>query len=156
MRRFLWAALAILWIVPAYGEDFKTGDITVIQPWARATPGASTAGVIYLEIRNAGAAPDRLMKIETPAAQSAEVHSMEMQNGMMMMQPEGPLDLDAGKSIVLKPGGMHIMLMNLVKPLKAGDAFQATLTFEHAGPVTVTVPVEKAGATAPSTSAPSN
>ncbi|HEY4164054.1 MAG TPA: copper chaperone PCu(A)C [Dongiaceae bacterium] len=154
MRRFLWLVLAFPWIVtawvmPAYAEDFKAGDLTVIQPWARATPGASTVGVIYLEIKNAGAAPDRLMKIETAAAQSAAVHSMEMQNGMMMMQPEGPLDLDAGKSVVLKPGGMHIMLMNLAKPLKAGDSFQATLTFEKAGMVTVAVPVEKAGATAP-------
>jgi hypothetical protein len=150
MQRFLWLALAFLWVMPAYAEDFKAGDLTVIQPWARATPGASTVGVIYLEIKNAGAAPDRLMKIETSAAQSAEVHSMEMQNGMMMMQPEGPLDLDAGKSVVLKPGGMHIMLMKLAKPLKAGDSFQATLTFEKAGTVTIAVPVEKAGATAPS------
>jgi copper(I)-binding protein len=149
MRRFLWGLLAILWVVPAYGEDFKTGDITVIQPWARATPGASTSGVIYLEIKNAGDGPDRLMKIETPAAQSAEVHSMEMQNGVMMMQPEGPLNLEAGKSVVLKPGGMHIMLMHLAKPLKVGESFPATLTFENAGTVTITVPVEKAGATSP-------
>jgi copper(I)-binding protein len=67
----------------------------------------------------------------------------------MMMQPEGPLNLEAGKSVVLKPGGMHIMLMHLAKPLKVGESFPATLTFENAGTVTITVPVEKAGATSP-------
>jgi len=67
----------------------------------------------------------------------------------MKMEPVGPLDLPAGAMLDMAPGGMHVMLMDLVRPLKQGDTVELTLTFEKAGAVTVTVPVASPGAMGP-------
>ena len=125
----------------------QTGQLEVSNAWARATPAKVENGVAYLTIRSP--TPDRLVSVSSPVAKKAELHTMEMAGMVMKMRPLAGLDIPAGQSVTLKPGGEHIMLMGLNGPLREGQSFPLTLTFEKAGAREVTVPVEKAGAAGP-------
>lgn len=122
----------------------QTSTVTVTHPWARASAGAATTGAAYLTL--ADTAPDHLVSVSTPLAKMAELHETIDDKGIMRMRPVPHLALEPGKPVTLSPGGYHVMLMGLAAPLKAGDQFPMTLTFEHAPPVTVTVEVEAMGA----------
>jgi len=138
------AALASL-AVPFGASAQNAGGPTIEHPWARATPGQSKTGAAYLTI-DGGASADKLVGVSTPVAGKAEVHSSMNEDGVMKMRGAGELAVPAGRKVELKPGGYHVMLMDLKRPLKAGESFPLTLTFEKAGKREVTVPVEKAGA----------
>jgi periplasmic copper chaperone A len=125
----------------------QTGPIEVKNAWARATPGKAETGAAYLTIESA--APDRLTGVSTPVAGKAELHEMTMQGGVMKMRPLAAVDLPAGRPVVLKPGEVHIMLVGLKQPLRAGESFALTLEFAKAGKREVSVAVEKAGAKGP-------
>jgi len=125
----------------------QSSDVQITHPWARATPGGAQTGAAYVTVESPGG--DKLMSVSTPAAKKAEIHSMTMKNGVMEMRQVGELDLPAGKPVTLKPGGYHIMLMQLAKPLEAGQSFPLTLNFAKAGMKQVTVTVEKVGAMGP-------
>lgn len=118
--------------------------IAIGQPWARPTPGGASVGVAYMTLTAQGAA-DRLIGIATPAAERAELHETIDDNGVMKMRAVDGLALPAGHPVALRPGGYHIMLMGLKQALKTGESFPLTLTFQHAGAVTVTVPVATIG-----------
>jgi copper(I)-binding protein len=121
----------------------------VPHAWARAT--SARNGAAYLTLVDQGAA-DRLTGLSTPVASAAELHQTTAEGGVMKMRPvEGGLALAAGQTVTMAPGGYHIMLMGLKQPLKVGDRFALTLTFEHAPEMTVDVSVEKAGAMTPPT-----
>jgi len=125
----------------------QPAQLEVNNAWARATAGKADTGVAYVAIQSPTA--DRLMSLSTPAAKKAELHTMSMQGTVMKMRPLSGLDIPAGQPVMLKPGGDHIMLMGLNKVLRPGETFPLTLDFEKAGSRTVTVTVEKAGATGP-------
>jgi periplasmic copper chaperone A len=125
----------------------QQNQLEVNKAWARATAGKADTGVAYLTIQSP--ATDRLVSASTPVAKTAELHTMSMQGMVMKMRPLPGLDIPAGQPVTLKPGGDHIMLMGLNQPLRAGQTFPLTLDFEKAGPRTVTVTVEKAGANGP-------
>jgi hypothetical protein len=152
-----WFALfAILLPVAAFAQTngaqtsgVQTGGIEVQQAWARATPGTLKTGAAYFTVDNTGGASDRLMSVATTVAESASLHEEKMDGGMMTMRPLGPVTIEPGKSLTLKPGGDHLMLEGLKKPLKEGDHFSLTLTFEKAGARQVDVAVGKAAAMGP-------
>lgn len=121
-----------------------TSGISLEHVWARASAGAATTGAVYLTVVSK-ASSDRLVGASTPVAATAQVHETINDNGVMKMRPVPSLALDPGKPVTFKPGGYHVMLTGLKGPLKVGDSFPLTLTFEHAQPVTVTVQVEAAG-----------
>ena len=137
---------ALLIASPAFAD---TGGIKVDRVWARATPGNAKTGAIYLTITNTGPAPDTLESASTPAADKADLHDMKMVNNVMEMRPVGPLTIAPGKSVVLAPGGYHLMLTGLKAPLKEGQTVPVTLTFDHAGAQQVTASVAKVGAMGP-------
>ena len=136
----------------AFAAGFVIASTALAQPaqlevnnaWARATAGKADTGVAYVAIQSP--TTDRLVSLSTPAAKKAELHTMSMQGMVMKMRPLSGLDIPAGQPVTLKPGGDHIMLMGLDQPLRPGETFPLTLGFEKAGPRTVTVTVEKAGA----------
>ena len=134
-------------LVVASAALAQPSQLEVNNAWARATPGKADAGVAYVTIQSPTA--DRLVSASTPAAKTAQLHTMSMQGTVMKMQSLPGLDIPAGQPVTLKPGGDHIMLMGLNQPLRAGQTFPLTLDFEKAGPRTVTVAVEKAGANGP-------
>lgn len=129
----------------------QSGHLEVDHAWARATPGKSDIGAAYLTIRSPTA--DRLVAASTPVAKEAQLHTMTMVGMVMKMRPLAALNIPAGQPVTLAPGGMHIMLIGLNSPLKAGQSFPLTLTFAKAGQRTVDVAVEPVGASGPAAAA---
>ena len=108
--------------------------LRIEQAWARATPPMATVAAGYLVVINDSNAPDRLLRIDTPIAQRVEMHRSLMVNGMMQMRPiEGGAVVPAHGRLAFTPGGNHLMLINPAHPLVAGETFEATLVFAHAG-----------------------
>jgi len=134
-------SLSILTVV-ADAHDYELKSLNIDHPFARATPPGARAAGAYLTVENKGATPDRLIAASSPVAGIVEVHEMAMDGGVMKMRVIPGIDIKAGSKVDLKPGGYHIMLMELKQPLKNGDRFPLTLTFEKAGKIEVSVWVE--------------
>lgn len=118
-------------------------SVSVETPWLRETAPAAKAGGGYAVIRNAGKVEDRLLGGSTAVAASVDVHSMTMDGNIMRMRPvSGGLAIAPGGSVALKPGGYHLMLMGLKRPLKRGETVTITLRFAKAGDVPVRFRVE--------------
>ncbi len=122
-------------------------DVQITNAWARATPGGAQTAAAYVTVESPTG--DRLTGASTPAAQKTELHEMTMEGNVMKMRPVEGIDLPAGKPVTLKPGGYHIMLTGLAKPLKEGETFPLTLDFAKAGAKQVNVTVEKVGSMGP-------
>jgi periplasmic copper chaperone A len=152
------AAPAVLYAVlaspAAAAGDYDVGSIHISQPWSRATPKGATSGAGYMTLTNNGAAPERVSCVSDDASAQCQIHSMTMEGAVMKMRPvEGGLEIKPGESIMLKPGGNHMMFLSLKHPLVQGGAVKATLKFEHAGTIEVEYPVLAIGAPAPGASA---
>ena len=149
----------------------SSAGIKVTGAWARNSAAINGAGAAYLLIQNTGSSADALVGVSSPASKTVEMHetkviesaapSMGMGGGMgtaapsmmpsasggmsggpmMGMVPVSRIDVPAGGSVELKPGGYHLMLLSLVADLKAGNTIELTLTFEKAGKITVTAEV---------------
>ena len=112
-------------------------QMQVEKPWLRATaPGAKVAGG-YLVLRNTGAAADRLVAASSPAAAKIELHVHINDNGVMKMREVPGYDVPAKGSFELKPGGAHLMFVNIKAPFKSGDHIPVVLRFQRAGEVKV-------------------
>jgi copper(I)-binding protein len=120
--------------------------IAIETPFARATAATAKTASAYLTIVNTGLGDDRLVAASTPVAAEIGPHRMIDDNGVMRMRPLDSVEVKAGGRTELKPGGIHLMLTGLKAPLKEGQNFPLTLTFEKAGVIAITVPVGKAGA----------
>jgi copper(I)-binding protein len=142
--------LALVCAGAAGARDYKLGGLEISQAWARATPPSAPAGGGFLKITNTGTAPDRLVSVKSPAADIVQVHEMKMDGSVMRMREvEKGLEIPAGGSVTLAPGGYHLMMMGLKGPLKQGSTVPVTLTFEKAGTVDVELAVEAMGASHP-------
>ncbi|GJD47394.1 hypothetical protein OPKNFCMD_0100 [Methylobacterium crusticola] len=128
----------------------RAGDLTIEAPWMRATPGGAKVAGGYVRVTNTGREPDRLVAAAIPLAGRGEVHQMSMDNGVMRMAPvEAGLVIKPGETVALKPGGYHLMFMDLKGPVRAGESVDGTLTFARAGTVAVRFQVGAVGAAAP-------
>lgn len=143
------ALAKLLLLATAAGALAQTSTIQADHVWARATPGGAKTAAVYMTLVNKGTADDRLLSVSTPVAGVAELHTSTMENGVTRMRPVEALDVKPGTPTVLKPGGYHVMLMDLKGPLVAGQSFAVSLTFEKAGRIDVAAVVEKAGAMGP-------
>ena len=135
MKRIATASLLFFAIA---GTAFA--QVTVADPWVRATVTAQKASGAFMTLTSARDA--RLVEASSPVAGVVEIHEMAMQNNVMRMRAVGGLDLPAGKAVELKPGGYHVMLMELKAPLKAGDTVPIRLVFEGADKARETVEVK--------------
>jgi copper(I)-binding protein len=144
MKTAAYLCAAVLAVLAGSAGAQQSSTMEVQHAWARASAG--TTGAAYFIVTNKGSAPDRLVAAATPVAGEAELHESKSVFGIMQMRPLGPLDIAPGQSAELKPGANHVMLMGLKQPLKEGDSFPLTLSFEKAGDVEVTVKVERASA----------
>ncbi|MFO1428645.1 MAG: copper chaperone PCu(A)C [Candidatus Competibacteraceae bacterium] len=125
----------------AWAADPAT--IQIEQPWARETPPTATNGAVYMTLLNRGDQPDRLVEASGEVAKTIELHTHSMEGNQMKMRPVASIEVEPGKPTVLKPGGLHIMLLDLKQPLVAGQHFPLTLHFEKAGNISVEVTVSK-------------
>jgi copper(I)-binding protein len=118
-----------------------SASIAVTSAWVRPAPTTDTPTAGYLTISNGGALDDALLGATSPAAVSVEVHETAMDSsGMAGMRPVGRVTVGAGSTVTFAPGGYHLMLMGLTRPLAVGDTVELDLRFERAG--TVVVPAE--------------
>jgi copper(I)-binding protein len=141
------AALLIGFVGPAFAQGTGNASITIEQPWSRATPTGAMTGAVYMTLDNKSGTPDRLTGGSSDVADKLQIHEMKVENGVMQMREiAGGLPIPAGGSVVFKPGSYHMMLIGLKKPLTAGEKIPLTLTFEKAGNISVTVPVQAMGA----------
>ncbi len=146
-------AIAPLVLAACGGDD----PITIEGQWARTSPAMASMGAAYMDITSSEG--DQLVGVSVPAsiAARAEIHEMvpadmdhamdesmddgEMDLGAMVMQQIMALDLPAGETVSLEPGGYHVMLIDLAEPLAEGDTFNVTLDFAEADDLTVEVVV---------------
>jgi copper(I)-binding protein len=148
VRRFLlaWLGLVLGTMGAASAHDFKAGDLRIDHPYATPSrPGVTTGAVYFRGIRNTVAAVDRLLSASTPVAGRVEIHRMRMQGDVMQMRAVPALDIPGNTTVPMRhntPDGYHLMLFDLKAPLKDGDRFLITLTFDRAGTREVNVWVQ--------------
>jgi copper(I)-binding protein len=135
--------LAALALAACSGSGGATGGIAVSDAWARTSPMMERAGAAYMVLQNNGAAEDKLLSVESDVAKTIELHETKEMNGMMAMSPVPNIPVPSNGKAELKPGGLHVMLIDLNGELKAGDKVQLTLNFEKAGKVPVMVEVKE-------------
>lgn len=145
MNRILKQSLAAALFLAAglsatFAHGFTVGDLKIGHPWSKPTiAGAKVAGG-YLKITNEGKQDDRLLSVSIAPerAKVVQLHEMKMENDVMKMREiEGGIAVPAGQVVELKPGGLHIMFMDIPAPFVDGEKVKATLTFEKAGAVEV-------------------
>jgi periplasmic copper chaperone A len=103
-------------------------EVTIKEPWVRGTVRGQKATGAFMQLTASESAS--LVAVESPVAGSVQIHEMKMENDIMKMRAIPKLDLPAGKAVDLKPGGYHMMLMDLKQPLKKGEAVPIVLRFE--------------------------
>jgi copper(I)-binding protein len=136
----------LFFILSALFPLLAHAQISVEKPWARATaPGAKVAGG-YMVIRNQGAAPDRLVSASSPAAARVETHVHINEGGVMKMREVPGYEVPAKGSLELKPGGAHLMFIEIKRPFKEGEKVPVKLKFEKAGEVVAEFHVGRLGA----------
>lgn len=119
---------------------YELGDIAIVGPAARANPNPVSS--VYFHIENRGSQPDRLVSASCPLAKMTQIHEVVTEGGQSKMQEmKGGIEIPAKGHVDLKPGGFHIMLMDLERPLREGETIEVTLRFERAGEITIEVPV---------------
>ncbi len=137
---------ALLSVASSHAQQFVIGDMAIEHPWARATAPAAQMGVVYFSIKNSAAKDDTLLDIAVAntIAKRASLHEMSMDaKGLMhMAEIKAGLPVAAKAEVKFSPGGYHVMLEGLVKPLVAKQEFGMTLHFANAGAVSVIVRVE--------------
>ena len=137
-----WCTVLIAVGAVAVAHEFRSGDLVIEHPWSRPTAEGMPMGVAYLAIVNRGKTPEVLRSASTPAAESVEFHRTLIEDGMARMRPAGDIVIAPGATVKAEPEGLHLMLVGLKQPLIAGSMMPLTLTFKHAGAVTVQVKVE--------------
>jgi copper(I)-binding protein len=150
MSNLRFAVMSVILIL-ACGSQVRAQAVTessvaVEDAWARATPVRAETGVIYMTLVNGGTVGDRLLGATTPMAEKVEFHSNMNGNGVMKMRELSAIVVAPGARVTLKPSGTHAMMIGLKQPLKEGQSFPLTLTFEKAGKIDVIVSTVKFGA----------
>lgn len=154
MRAFFRSAAAIVAVLIAAGaamadgHGVSKGNLTISDPFARASAGRAKAGAAFLTITNAGPT-DRLIAARADVSEHVELHTHIMDGDVMRMRQVPNVEVVGGGETALAPGGLHIMLIGLNAPLMEGDSFPLTLIFERAGDVEIEVPVLTVGAQSP-------
>lgn len=146
----LGAWLCLLPIATVEAAEVTKGDIKIVEPWARATPGGAKVGAGYVTITNTGKTADRLIGGTAAVAGVFELHDMTMTDGVMRMRRlDSGIELKPGATVTLRPGGLHVMFIDLKQPLKQGEKIKGTLVFEKAGTVEIEYDVAPIGAASP-------
>jgi len=116
-------------------HEVKAGNLELIHPHIRASMGQSPTTAGYLTILNNGKTADRLLSVSCACAASVTVHEMKMTGSMASMKVVPSVEIPAGGKVTFAPGGLHLMVMGLKAPIKAGDRVEMVLTFEKTGAV---------------------
>lgn len=120
----------------------QVGDsLRIADAYVRSSGSAAQAAAAFMTLQNAGPGADRLLSASTLVAGTVELHTVVKEGDVMRMRAVPAIDLPAGQAVMLKPGGFHIMLMDLRRSLNPGESVDITLVFEKSGTRTISVPV---------------
>lgn len=126
----------------SFAHDYTVGDLVIAHPIAFETPVTAQTGAGYLSITNNGKIADRLVRVEAGFSRIM-LHETKVDNDIATMRHQDTIDIPAGETVLLAPGGKHVMFMGLEgDPFEVGEEFDATLVFEIAGQVDITFKVE--------------
>ena len=131
MGFFLKILISLLLGLVAMSVSADGVDIQILDPWVQAAPPSVKVLAAYLEIKNNGDKPQILINVSSPAFGQVEAHQSVMHGNMVHMEHQKELTIPPHTSVVLKPGGMHFMLMDAKKPLNVGDLVPMTLAFKN-------------------------
>jgi copper(I)-binding protein len=131
-------------LIPALSAAAPPPALSAQDAWVRATPGVEVAAA-YLTLHNGGTQPVVVNGVTSPAAGAAMIHESALVNGQSTMRAHEPLRLGAGETVHFAPGGLHIMLHSLKRPLAPGDEVPLVLLLEGGGSLTVTARVRALG-----------
>jgi copper(I)-binding protein len=157
-NRIAWSflrAVMIVWVATLQAAaaqtttsgPWKLDDVTVEQAWARITPGGSRTGAIYLTIHNKSPNDDLLLAVDSSAAQTTAVHESRIVDGVASMEPlPVGIPMPSHGEVVMRPGGIHIMLTGLSRELAVGNAVPVKMVFQEAGSLEFEVPILPFGA----------
>lgn len=146
-RRLILAAAVSVLALPAMAQDYKIGSLEITTPWTRATPPSARTGGGFMTITNKGTTADRLVSARSNASDKVEIHEVQMDGSVMRMRELAKgLEIAPGATVMLKPGGYHIMFMELKAPIAKDAKVPLTLVFEKAGSVDVQLNAEAMGA----------
>jgi copper(I)-binding protein len=118
-------------------------NVTFDDPYVRGVPPGQPNSAAFVQIVNKDSADHALVGGSSPASEVVELHTHTMEDGMMRMRQVDKIDLPAGETVSLKPGGLHVMLIGLKQKLVPGEQVDITLTFEDGSEVTLKAPVRK-------------
>lgn len=121
----------------------SAAEVSVADPYARAVPPGQPNSAAFMALTNEGKEPRALVAARSDAAEVVELHTHIMEDGMMKMRRIERIDLPAGETVALKPGGLHIMLIGLEHTLAPGEDVGLTLVFDDGDETSVTAPVRK-------------
>jgi copper(I)-binding protein len=131
-------------VATAQAQTAKVGSVQIENAYTRATvPGQQVAGG-FMKIENKGSA-DQLVSASSPVASEVQLHEMAMEGNVMRMRQVKEIPVPAGGAVELKPGGLHLMFINIKTPMLAGQTVPVKLKFAKAGEIEVTFPVNAMG-----------
>lgn len=128
-------ALSLGLVAPTASAD--NGEIQILDPWVQAAPPNVKVLAAYLEIKNNGGKPRILVDVSSPSFDQVGIHRSVMHGDMVHMEHLKELAIPPHDSVTLKPGGLHLMMMDAKNPLHAGDSVPMTLTFKNGDKVAV-------------------
>ena len=141
MKKYLFS-LAVLFVLT--GLSFAESKVVVEGAWVGEVPPSSPVAAAYMTIKNNGTADDRLLGVTSSISGSTMIHETVVDDkGVASMNMIVALVIPAGKSVVLKPGGTHVMLMDLKEPVTGKEKIELDLKFENAGEMIIEAPVKK-------------
>ena len=123
--------------------------LRIADPYVRLVPPNAPASAAFMVISNSGSAPRQLVKAQSPAARSVELHTHVDDHGVMKMRPVASIAVDAKGQVELKPGSYHIMLIDLKQPLNEGEVVPIALIFDDGSSQQIAAPVRRIQAAAP-------
>ena len=126
----------------AAAEEHAPGGLSIERAWSFELPPVAPNGAAYFRVENGGRDPDRLVSAHSPIAGRAEMHAHEMDGGVMQMHQVHSVEVPAQGGVTFEPGGLHMMLLGLKKPLVAGESFPLVLGFDKAGTIEVSVEIK--------------
>ena len=143
-EKILFAAFSILLTALALVACRPAGpQIEIKEAWGRPSPIQAGTGAAYMVINNTGSEDDKLISATSNVSEAVETHDMTMENDVMKMFRLDGIDIPAGSSAELQPGGKHIMFIGLYNKLEVGQVITVTLEFEKTGQQTIEVEIRE-------------
>ena len=143
LARWAFVTAVTLCSAVSSAQEFTLGSVTIAGPWSREMPPNAPNGAAYFRVENRGGEPDRIVFARTDIAETVELHTHEMDGGMMKMRQVESVEIPAGGEVLFKPHGLHVMLFGLKQPLVGGESFDLTVVFDRAGELDLLVDIRR-------------